>query len=85
MAGEPDWSVSSDRPSEAVTPQQRQLLEEIEEAISTPGSRQPDPETVMQQLRPLVLALRASGLSARRIADNSRIRPDGVERLLADN
>ena len=32
---------------------------------------------------PVLAALRDCGLSAKRIADNSRIRPEAVERLLA--
>lgn len=45
----------------------------------------PDPKdetAAIAALTPVIVALHDTGLSAKRIADNSRIRPEGVERLL---
>ena len=82
--GEPDWAFwVEDGPPSALTDEQATLLAELERIVSSFGTQPPEPDAFIRAVTPVLAALRDSGLSAKRIADNSRIRPEAVERLLA--
>ena len=82
MEREPDWTIQFDEQPEQLTDRQVALLDELERVLSSFGRRPEDPDAVMRGIRPVVVALHETGLSTERIADNSRVRPEGVKRLL---
>lgn len=81
--GGPDWEFwVEDGPPPALADEQRQLLAELERVLAALGPEPKDDTAAVTALTPVVVALHDTGLSAKRIADNSRIRPEAVERLL---
>lgn len=79
----PDWEFwVEDGPPPALTDEQTQLFAELERVLSMLGPEPKDETAAIAALTPVIVALHDTGLSAKRIADNSRIRPEGVERLL---
>lgn len=80
----PDWEIWVEHgPPPALTAEQTELFAELERVLSAMSPDPRDETTAVAALAPVVAALHGTGLSAKRIADNSRIRPEGVERLLS--
>lgn len=81
--GEPDWVIDVDVPPVQPTAEQQVLLTELEEVLASFGLRAAEPRAVVETVAPLVHKLHESGMTPDRIAAHSRIRPEGVARILS--
>lgn len=80
---EPDWVIDLASPPVRPTVEQAALLAELERTLARFGSRPADPHVIAGVVAPLVHGLHESGMTANSIAAHSRIRPEGIARILA--
>jgi hypothetical protein len=81
--GQPDWVIDVDAPPARPTEEQKALLAELERVLASFGQRAVEPRGVIAVVAPLVRELHDSGMAADRIAAHSRIRPEGISRILS--
>lgn len=81
---EPDWTIRiPGSEPDPLTARQRDLLVRLGAALPTSRRDAPDPSVIETTVSSIVRELVASGLSAERIADHSRLRPPFVAKIVS--